>query len=125
MARVYRSYSPATPFATPMYILNPTYTTAKGVRKPSYPDPQKIRDDEHLIFGTFRSYGGTDTTQNDITVVEKTGYIDTWYRPDIKSNTRIYIVGTDDTYEVLGDPEDISMRHQYLKIRVRKIGGAV
>lgn len=123
MARVYRSYSPAAPFTTPMYILNPIYKTAKGVRTTSYPEPGT--DDEHLIFGTFRSYGGTDTTQNDLTVVEKTGYIDTWYRPDIRSNTRIHIVGTGDTYEILGDPEDISMRHQYLKIRVRKIGGAV
>lgn len=112
------------PFCTPMYILNPVYRTSKGVRSQVYPDPSDLTEDER-IFGTFRSYGGTDTQSNDLTVVEKTGYIDTWYRPDIKSDTRLYIVDTQDSYEILGDPEDINMRHQYLKIRVRKIGGKV
>ena len=108
-----------------MYLLNPSYSTVKGVRVETYPDadPSKLGDN-NLIFGTFRSYGGTDTQANDLSVVEKTGYIDTWYRSDIRSNTRIYVVETQDIYEVLGDPEDISMRHQYMKIRVRKIGGA-
>ena len=118
-----RSYRPATPFVTPMYILNPVYSKVKGTETQSYPKPKDLSDDD-LIFGTFRSYGGTDTQSNDLVVVEKTGYIDTWYRNDIRSNTRIYIVPTQDTYEILGDPEDIAMRHQYMKIRVRKIGGA-
>lgn len=116
-------YKPAAPFVTPIYILNPTYQTVKGVKKPVYPDPVGLSDDE-LIFGTFKSYGGTDTQSNDLVVVQKTGYIDTWYRSDITSSTRLYVTDTQDTYEVLGDPEDISLRHQFLKIRVRKIGGA-
>lgn len=116
-------FRPAAPFATPMYILNPTYKTSKGVRNEVYPEVKDLTDDQ-LIFGTFRSYGGTDTQSNNLTVVEKTGYIDTWYRDDIKSNTRLYIITTQDAYEILGDPEDIEMRHQYMKIRVRKIGGA-
>lgn len=116
-------FRPAAPFTTPIYILNPVYETVKGVRNPEYPDPEDLTDDD-LIFGTFRSYGGTDTQSNDLIVVEKTGYIDTWYRPDILSNTRLYVIPTQDVYEILGDPEDIEMRHQYLKIRVRKIGGA-
>lgn len=118
-----REYKPATPFTAPMYILNPTYKTVKGVRQPVYPDPVACGD-EDLIFGTFRSYGGTDVTADDLLVVQKTGYVDTWYRPDIRSNTRLYIAQTGDIYEILGDPEDIQMRHIYMKIRVRKIGGA-
>ena len=116
-------YKPAVPFATPMYILNPTYKKVKGVDVQTYPDMSTVAAGNQ-IFGTFRSFGGTDTQSNDLTVVEKTGYIDTWYRPDITSSTRIHIVHTQDTYEILGDPEDIEMRHQFLKIRVRKIGGA-
>lgn len=118
-----RGYQPAAPFATPIYMLNPTYTTVKGVKKETFPALKDLTDDD-LIFGTFRSYGGTDTQSNGLTVVEKTGYIDTWFLPDIKSNTRLHLIETGDTYEVLGDPEDINMRHQYMKIRVRKIGGA-
>lgn len=116
-------FKPAAPFVTPMYILNPTYKTVKGVRSQQYPDPANLTDDD-LIFATFRSYGGTDTQSDDLVVVEKTGYVDTWYRPDIVSSTRLHIIPTGDTYEILGDPENIEMRNQFLKIRVRKIGGA-
>ena len=115
-------YKPAAPFATPMYILNPTYQTVKGVPKETWPDIKTLGEDD-LIFSTFRTFGGTDVFSNDLYTVQSTGTVETWYRPDLKSNTRLYIVGTQETYEILGDPEDIEMRHQYLKIRVRKIGG--
>ena len=39
------------------------------------------------------------------------------------NSDRIYICETGQAYDVLGDPEDIEMRHQYLQIKVRKVGG--
>lgn len=116
-------YKPAAPFATPMYLLSPTYSTVKGVKKQVWPTPDQLGDDD-LIFGTFRSFGGTDIQSNDLYTVQATGVIDTWYRPDILSNCRLYIIPTGEIYEILGDPEDISMRHQYLKLKVSKVGGA-
>ena len=116
-------FIPAAPFTTPIYILTPTYQTVKGVRKKVFPDPKTLGDDD-LIFGNFRSFGGTDTVINDVVAVEATGYIETWYRPDITSECQLYLVQTGDNYEILGDPENINMRNQYLKIRVRRIGGA-
>ena len=116
-------YKPAAPFATPMYLLSPTYSTVKGVKKQVWPTPDQLGEDD-LIFGTFRSFGGTDIQSNDLYTVQATGVIDTWYRPDILSNCRLYIIPTGETYEILGDPEDISMRHQYLKLMVSKVGGA-
>lgn len=116
-------FKPAAPFVTPIYILSPSYQNVKGVRKKVWPDPSTLGDDD-LIFGTFRSFGGSDTTQNDVYTVEATGYIDTWYRPDITSDCKLYLVPTGESYEVLGEPENIEMRNQYMKIRVRRIGGA-
>lgn len=116
-------YKPAAPFATPMYLLSPTYSTVKGTKKEVWPTPDQLGDDD-LIFGTFRSFGGTDIQSNDLYTVQATGVIDTWYRPDILSNCRLYIIPTGEIYEILGDPEDISMRHQYLKLKVSKVGGA-
>lgn len=120
MARTYRA---AAPFTTPMYILEPTYQTVKGVRKKVWPDPSTLGEDQ-LIFGTFRSFGGTDMVTNDVVTVEATGDVETWYRPDITSDCRLYMIPTGESYEIMGDPENISMRNQFLKIRVRKIGGA-
>lgn len=116
-------YNPAAPFTTPMKILIPTYQVVKGNRQKVWPDPSNLAED-YLIFGTFRSFGGTDLKQNDLLVVEATGYVETWYRPDITSNVRLYMIPTGESYEILGDPENIEMRNQYLKIRVQKIGGA-
>lgn len=114
-------YRPATPFRSPMRLLIPTYTRAKGVPIQSYPEPEA--ENTPTIYGTFRSFGGTETSENGVVTVTATGYVDTWYRPDIKSDCRLYIVETGETYECLGDPEDIEMKHVYHKIRVRKIGG--
>ena len=115
-------YKPAAPFTTPIYILEPTVKMVKGVKQKVYPDPSTLGDDA-LIFGTFRSFGGTDVTQDGVLTVEATGYIDTWYRPDITSKCRLYMIQTGEAYEIMGDPENIEMRNQYLRIRVQKIGG--
>ena len=117
-------FKPTAPFNVPMKILIPTYQTTKGVRTPVYPEPAALSDDEFLFFGSVRSFVGSITTENDLNVSQNTIYIDTWYRPDIRSNCRIYLCETEDTYEVVGDPEDIEMRHQYLRIRAQRIGGA-
>lgn len=115
-------YRPAAPFVTPMYILNPTYKPVKGVPKETWPQISELAD-EDMIFGTFRTFGGTDVISNDLYTVQDTGTIDTWYRPDIKSNSRLYLIHERETYEILGNPEDIDKRHQYMRIKVRKVGG--
>ena len=102
-----------------MRLLNPTPETIKGVNTQKYPEPSKGM----MMYGTFRTFGGTETMINNVLTVTATGYIDTWYRSDLKSDSRIYIVQTGETYEVLGKPENINMQNQFLKVRVRLIGG--
>ena len=117
MARVFKPY---TPFNVAMILLIPSYTTVKGVRTKTFPEPE----DGIRINGSFRSFVGAERTSDDLEVVSRTAYVDTWYMPEIKANCRLYICETGDIYEIVGDPEDIAMRHQWLKIRVEKIGGA-
>lgn len=112
-------YKPAAPFRTAMRLLNPSQTAVKGVNKQTYPAPSEGMQ----MFGTFRTFGGTETVINGVLTVTATGYIDTWYRSDLRSDSRIYIVQTGETYEVLGKPENINMQNQYMKVRVRQIGG--
>ena len=117
-----RTYKPNTPFTVKMILLIPSYSTVKGVRVPVYPEP----DAENLpyFFASFRSFGGSEMTINDVYTVVNTAIIETWYRPDITANCRVYVVSTGDTYEIKGDPENIEMRNRWLKFRVEKIGGA-
>lgn len=114
-----RNFKPYVPFNVAMKLLIPTYSNVKGTEVKTFPDPK----DAPLFYGSFRSFVGAEVSNNDLNVVSRIAYVDTWYRPDIKSNCRIYICNTGDTYEIVGDPENIALRNQWFKIRVQKIGG--
>ena len=109
------SYRPSEPYCTPVELFNPTYETVKGVTKKVYPETGEI------IFCSFKTYGGTETTINDQVTVVDTANVETWYRPDITSASQIRLNGK--KYEVMGEPEDIEQRHQILKFKVRGVKG--
>ena len=108
------SYRPKEPFSTVVELLNPTYTTVKGVRT-------KVYTSLGNIFCSFKTYGGTETVDNDVLSVIDTANIETWFRPEITSASQIKL-GLK-TYEVVGEPEDIEQRHQYMKFKVRGVKG--
>lgn len=107
-------YKPNAPFNVPAILQVPKTKTIKGVQKKTY-------EEKDNLFISFRTFGGTERTSNDAISVENTGVVETWYRPDIKSDCRLIIDNL--PYEILGTPENISMRHQYLKFKVRAITG--
>lgn len=123
MARSRRKYKPAMPFNVAMCLLAPVTTIVKGVRKPVFPDPDPT-DEAQLFYGSFRTFGGTESTENDIYTIIDTATIDTWFNPNIKADCRIYICESGETYEIKSNPENIEMRNQFLQIRVERIGGA-
>lgn len=102
------------PFTVPAELQSSTDTRVKGFLTKSY---SKTDD----IFISFRSFGGTETNSNGIIVVENTAVVQTWYRPDIKANSRLVIGGL--LYEILGTPENINMSNQYLQFKVRAVKG--
>lgn len=116
------AYRPSALFNVPMKILVPEWTTLNGVRKKKYPDPAEVSDDL-IFFGSFRTFGGTETNSNGVYSVVNTAIIETWYRPDIKADCRIVVLATDAIYDVIAEPENIEMRNQYLKFRVSRVGG--
>ena len=98
-----------------MLLFNPTYETVLGVTKKVYPEKGE------LIFCSFKTYGGTESSVNDQLAVIDTANIATWYRPDITSASMIKLGAKE--YEVMGEPEDIEQRHQFLKFKVRGVQG--
>lgn len=105
-----------TPYNTPALLINPSEKTViKGVKKNIYPDNGEI------IYVSFRTFGGTETVSNNQIVVKDTGIVETWYRPDITSESRIVINGI--AYSVLGIPENINMRNRNLVAKVRSVKG--
>lgn len=112
------NFSPHTPYTVPFYIHVPDgIKNVKGVSVKTY------TKNETLFFGSFRTFGGTETTSNGTVAVENTGTLETWFDPTIKSDCQIEIDST--LYEILGTPENINMRNQYLVIRLRAVKGGV
>lgn len=112
-------YRPSNPFDTPLRLLIPTYTTQSGVKRKTFPSVES----GSLFFGSFKTYGGTERDVNGIYSVEDTANIETWYRPDIKSGCAVAIAGTSAIYEIIGEPENIEMRNQFLKFKVTRVKG--
>jgi hypothetical protein len=111
----------ASPLNVPLMLLIPEYSTAYGVPSKSYP----ALSDGILIYGNFRTFGGTEREVNGVYSIENTATVETWYRPDIKSNCRIGVPQTGQIYEILGEPENIGMRNQYMRLKLMKIKGGV
>lgn len=114
-------YKPSLPFSVPLVLLKPTYTTVSGVRKKTYPAIAAGIQ----FFGTFKTYGGTERDVNGVYSIEDTANIETWYRPDITSDCRIAVAGTNAVYDVLGEPENLDMRNQFLLFKVSRVKGGV
>ena len=109
-----RRYERAPQYNVPAKLLIPATTTVGGV-------PRKTYVDGETIAVSFRTFGGTETRKNDLLVVEDTAVVETWYRPDITSGYAIIVNGG--RYEILGSPENIDMKNQIMRFKVRRIGG--
>lgn len=113
-------YRPQYAFDTPLLLLYPIYITNNGVRKKTFTSA----DNGILIYGSFKTYGGTEREINGLYTVEDTANIETWYRPDIKSGCGIALANSKTViYEIVGEPENIDQRNQFLKFRVLRIKG--
>lgn len=108
-------YKPNAPFNVPFFLLTPTTTTVKGVLKKTFTKSTEP------FYCSFRTFGGTEKVVNDVVVLEDTATVETWYDPSITADCNIEINGQQ--YEILGTPENINMRNQYLKFKVRAIKG--
>lgn len=109
-----KDFKPNLPFTVPAELLICTETRVKGVLTKTY-----TKTDD--IFISFKTFGGTESTSNGVTVVENTGVVQTWYRADITASCRLVIGGL--THEILGTPENINMSNQYLQFKVRAVKG--
>ena len=117
------SYKPSAPFSVAMLLLQPTYSNAYGVNKKTFPTTAEELAECPRFNGSFKTYGGSEVTNNGIYTIEDTATIETWYRPDILPNCRIMVCETALVYEIISVPEDIDLRHQFLQFKVKRIKG--
>ena len=112
-------YSPseAAQMTTPLLLQVPESVSSYGVSKKAW------KTVDGVIMANFKTYGGTEKTDNGVLSVEDTAQIVCWYRPDIKSDCRIIRATDGAAFEIMGEPENIEQRNKYLKFKVRRIKG--
>ena len=113
------AFKPSAVFSVAMKLLVPTYSKVQGVQKKAFPAPI----DGALFYGNFKTYGGTDRDVNGVYSVEDTASVETYFRPDIKSDCRVCVISTGAIYEIIGEPENIELRNQFMKFKVRRVKG--
>lgn len=110
-------FKPDLPYTTAIELLIPTYTVKKGVRVKTFPD-KGIR-----LNCSFKTYGGSEYTVNGMYAILDTAWIETWYRPDIEADCRIKVLQTGRVYEIMIPPENVNMRNQFSRFKVKAIEG--
>ena len=109
--------SEAAQMTTAMRLQTPVTVNSYGVNKKTW---QNV---DGIIWANFKTYGGTERTDNDILIVEDTANITCRFNPDIKSNCRLIRLSDGAAFEILGEPENIEMRNMFLKFKVRRVKG--
>lgn len=107
----------AAQMTTAMRLQVCTMSSSYGVNTKTWTDATGV------IMANFKTYGGTEKVDNNVLAIEDTAQIVCWYRPDIQSNCRLVRLSDGAAFEILGEPENIEMRNQFLKFKVRRIKG--
>lgn len=74
------------------------------------------------IFCEFKTYGGTESVVDGVYSIIDTATIKCWYDPRIIAGCRVAI-DSGECYEVVGTPEDVGHRRQYMQMRVEHVSG--
>lgn len=109
-------------YNVPMLLLRPMYETVLNETTKKYPNHEEVGD-EFLFYGSFKTYGGTESTVNGIYTILDTAIIQTWFDPSISSDCRIYVIPNGKTYDIENTPENIGMRNRLMQFKVKRIGG--
>lgn len=109
-------YAPKQPFTVAAQILTASFDSVNGI-------PSKTFKAGGDFFCSARGYGGTEKVVDGKYLIEDTMTIETWYRPDITSECRIKLLEDSSEWEILNNPEDIDLRHQFIRFKVRRYKG--
>lgn len=90
-----------------------------GVATKTYQTPQEGTQ----FFGSFKTFGGTERDVNGLYSIEDTAQIECWFDPAITADCRVCVCDTGAIYEIMNEPEDINLRHQFMKFKVRRVRG--
>lgn len=107
-------------FQVPLFVIVPAIRDDQGKPVKDYKNPA----DRFLIFASFKTFGGTETTNNGVIQVLETAEIMTAYDPRISSACRVELAeNPGEIFDIIGAPEDLERSHEILKFKVQRARG--
>lgn len=83
----------------------------------------KTFEEGDVFFCSAKAYGGTESTKNDLLVIEDTLTIETYYREDITTDGYLELLDDNSKWEILNTPERIDRGKKTLTFKVRRYKG--
>lgn len=112
-----KQYEPNLPFNVPALQLKRSIKKVNGVNTEVFTEAKKP------FFCSAKSYGGTEKVVNGVVVIEDTWNIDAFYNPTFGKGDKIRFLDDNTEFEVLASPENINRQGQYMRFKVKHIGG--
>lgn len=110
-------YVPSSILNVPARIWNSVEKRVNGVMSREY-EPC-----EDVIWVGAKSYGGTEKNVDGIYTIEDTIEFTMYYNPEMKSSSRLELLGDGSMWEVLNTPENIDMRGAFMRFKGRRLHG--
>lgn len=108
------SYTMQERYSTPCRMLKAKMEKINGIVKKTYTEGD-------VFFASVKSYGGTETTINNIYVIQDTLNIETYYREDIKAENELELLDDNSRWEILNTPEQIDREKKIITFKVKRI----
>lgn len=102
---------------TPCKILVPTYVRKNGKEIKEY---QSVEESDLMFFCSFKTFGGTESVKDGVYTIEDTANIFCYFNENIKSNCRIVRLTDNAIFDVINEPENVDMRFQFMKFKVKR-----
>ena len=100
--------------------------TQQGMVSVKYEDTNTaLKDKSHRLLGSFRTFQGTETVYEGTRVYEDTGVINCTYSSQVHIHDRVFVPKTGKVYDIVTEPEDITLKHKFLVFKVKRVNGNV
>jgi hypothetical protein len=111
-----KHYKPKMPFDIAFKLWIPSSSMELGVKKKTFTEGP-------TFMASMRTYTSNKNDSDDVYTPYVSTIIDTWYNPLIKADCEVELLETGERYSIETEPENVEMRHQWMQLRIRKIGG--
>ena len=103
---------------TPAFVVVPKITNQQGKTIKDYKTPLE----RFSIFCSFKTFGGTETVNNGVVMVQDTAEVIAWYDPRITADCRLELEDGA-LYDIIGQPENIDRANVHIKFKVQRVKG--